>query len=94
MDVFEILDGYTSGYGLCFVDLDDPNLTRVPKLSQTWYSAFLKGHTPPILKPKTLMALYKVTHHKYAIDELSENIHLETIEDSDQAGPQNGPYKH
>ncbi|GAB4861429.1 glycosyl hydrolase 1 [Ancistrocladus abbreviatus] len=48
LDVFELLDGYASGFGLYYVDLDDPNLTRYPKLSQQWYSAFLKGKSIPL----------------------------------------------
>ncbi|KAJ8749604.1 hypothetical protein K2173_026253 [Erythroxylum novogranatense] len=43
MDVLEVLDGYGSSYGLYYVDLDDPELKRQPKLSQHWYSEFLKG---------------------------------------------------
>ena len=38
-----MLDGYESSYGLYFVDLDDPDLKRQPKLSAHWYSNFLKG---------------------------------------------------
>ena len=43
LDVFEMLDGYESGFGLFYVDLDDPDLRRQPKLSRHWYSNFLKG---------------------------------------------------
>ncbi|KAJ9187777.1 hypothetical protein P3X46_003197 [Hevea brasiliensis] len=43
LDVFELLDGKGSSYGLYFVDLDDPSLTRLPKKSARWYSTFLKG---------------------------------------------------
>ncbi|XP_071721709.1 beta-glucosidase 11-like [Rutidosis leptorrhynchoides] len=43
LDVLELLDGLVSGFGLYYVDLDDPHLTRYPKLSQRWYSQFLKG---------------------------------------------------
>ncbi|XP_038708906.1 beta-glucosidase 11-like isoform X2 [Tripterygium wilfordii] len=43
LDVFELLDGYKSGFGLFYVDLDDPDLKRYPKLSAYWYSNFLKG---------------------------------------------------
>ncbi|XP_017978275.1 PREDICTED: beta-glucosidase 11 isoform X3 [Theobroma cacao] len=43
LDVFELLDGYESGYGLYYIDLDDPDLKRYPKLSRDWYSHFLKG---------------------------------------------------
>ncbi|KAI3506628.1 hypothetical protein L2E82_19840 [Cichorium intybus] len=42
-DLFEMLDGYKSGYGLYYVDLDDKELTRYPKLSADWYANFLKG---------------------------------------------------
>lgn len=43
LDVFELLDGYESGYGLYYVDLDDKDLKRYPKTSVKWYSKFLKG---------------------------------------------------
>ncbi|KAK9136880.1 hypothetical protein Sjap_007474 [Stephania japonica] len=43
MDLFELFSGYEFSYGLYYVDLDDPNLTRYPKLSAVWYSGFLKG---------------------------------------------------
>ncbi|GJW46900.1 transposase, Ptta/En/Spm [Tanacetum coccineum] len=33
MDLFELLDGYNTGYGLYYVDLDDKDLTRYPKFS-------------------------------------------------------------
>jgi beta-glucosidase len=37
-----MLDGYESGFGLYYVDLDDPDLKRQPKLSAHWYKHFLK----------------------------------------------------
>lgn len=43
LDVFELLDGYNSGFGLYYVDLDDPDRKRYPKVSARWYSRFLKG---------------------------------------------------
>ncbi|MCL7049667.1 hypothetical protein MKW94_022452 [Papaver nudicaule] len=44
LDSFELLDGYTSNFGLYYVDLiNDPDLKRYPKLSAHWYSNFLKG---------------------------------------------------
>jgi len=43
MDVFEIVGGYELSYGLYYVDMNDPNLRRKPKLSAKWYSNFLKG---------------------------------------------------
>ncbi|XP_031264389.1 beta-glucosidase 11-like [Pistacia vera] len=44
LDVFELLDGYGSSFGLYYVDLNDPGLKRYPKLSAHWYSHFLKGN--------------------------------------------------
>ncbi|KAJ8898626.1 hypothetical protein K2173_004239 [Erythroxylum novogranatense] len=43
LDILEILDGYRTSFGLYYVDLDDPDLKRQPKLSAHWYSQFLKG---------------------------------------------------
>jgi len=43
IDAFELLDGYESIYGLYYVDRNDPELRRSPKLSAIWYSQFLKG---------------------------------------------------
>ncbi|XP_038980478.1 beta-glucosidase 22-like isoform X5 [Phoenix dactylifera] len=42
LDVFELLAGYRSRFGLYFVDFDDEKRERVPKLSAFWYSNFLK----------------------------------------------------
>ncbi|KAK7835046.1 beta-glucosidase 11 [Quercus suber] len=43
LDVLELLDGYESSYGLYYVDFDDLDLKRQPKLSAHWYSHFLKS---------------------------------------------------
>ena len=43
MDGLEFLGGYQTAYGLYYVDLDDKQLRRYPKLSAHWYSNFLKG---------------------------------------------------
>ncbi|MED6155526.1 glycosyl hydrolase 1, variant 2 [Stylosanthes scabra] len=43
IDLFELLDGYDSSFGLYYVDQNDPELKRYPKLSAKWYSWFLKG---------------------------------------------------
>lgn len=43
MDLFEVLFGYEYSFGLYYVDFNDPNRTRYAKLSQKWYSGFLKG---------------------------------------------------
>ncbi|KAK4282495.1 hypothetical protein QN277_013864 [Acacia crassicarpa] len=52
LDLLELLDGYTSAFGLYYVDLDDSHLTRYPKLSAKWYSQFLKGReTSSIVDP-------------------------------------------
>ena len=45
MDVYELLGGYGPKYGLYYVNFSDTHLTRFPKLSAHWYSAFLKGDT-------------------------------------------------
>ncbi|KAK9281307.1 hypothetical protein L1049_004205 [Liquidambar formosana] len=45
LDVLELLDGYESSYGMYYVDLEDPDLKRYPKLSAHWYSDFLKGRS-------------------------------------------------
>ncbi|KAM1100092.1 hypothetical protein ACFX2I_006636 [Malus domestica] len=42
LDSIELLGGYKSSYGLYYVDLEDPDLKRQPKLSAHWYSHFLK----------------------------------------------------
>ncbi|RWV82871.1 hypothetical protein GW17_00055592 [Ensete ventricosum] len=42
MDVFELITGYQSRFGLYFVNFDDENRQRKPKLSAQWYSSFLK----------------------------------------------------
>ncbi|XP_021775388.1 beta-glucosidase 31-like [Chenopodium quinoa] len=43
LDVYELLFGFDYTFGIYYVDYNDPNLTRHPKLSQQWYSQFLKG---------------------------------------------------
>ncbi|KAG7594293.1 Glycoside hydrolase family 1 [Arabidopsis thaliana x Arabidopsis arenosa] len=45
MDLYELLDGYKSTFGLYSVNFSDPHLKRSPKLSAHWYSGFLKGRT-------------------------------------------------
>ncbi|XP_073314575.1 beta-glucosidase 10-like isoform X3 [Primulina huaijiensis] len=43
LDCLELLDGFDSSFGMCYVDLDDKDLKRYPKLSARWYSNFLNG---------------------------------------------------
>lgn len=43
--MFELFDGYEAGFGLYYVDMEDIELKRYPKLSAHWYSDFLKGTT-------------------------------------------------
>ncbi|MED6199484.1 Beta-glucosidase 11 [Stylosanthes scabra] len=45
MDVFELLGGFETTYGLYYIDLKDPTLRRQPKLSSLWYSNFLNNRT-------------------------------------------------
>ncbi|CAK9322250.1 unnamed protein product [Citrullus colocynthis] len=33
LDVYELLSGYSNGYGWIYLDLDDPDLKRYPKFS-------------------------------------------------------------
>ncbi|KAI0510360.1 hypothetical protein KFK09_010961 [Dendrobium nobile] len=42
LDIFELLDGYKSSFGLYHVNFKDNERQRVPKLSAYWYSNFLK----------------------------------------------------
>ncbi|XP_057754916.1 beta-glucosidase 11-like isoform X2 [Arachis stenosperma] len=56
LDAFELLSGYEFSYGLYFVDLKDPSLSRQPKLSAKWYSDFLK--TRP-MDPNVTMQIQK-----------------------------------
>ncbi|MCL7024251.1 hypothetical protein MKW94_001030 [Papaver nudicaule] len=42
LDVFELLSGYQSRYGLVHVNFGDKHLKRTPKSSALWYSNFLK----------------------------------------------------
>ncbi|KAL2945378.1 Beta-glucosidase 22 [Bienertia sinuspersici] len=48
LDVYELLYSFNYTFGLYYVDYNDPNLGRHPKLSQEWYSAFLKGQNVTI----------------------------------------------
>ncbi|XP_057458108.1 beta-glucosidase 11-like isoform X2 [Lotus japonicus] len=49
LDMFEVLNGYESSYGLYFIDLKDPALRRQSKLSSVWYSNFLNnGNIPKV----------------------------------------------
>lgn len=43
LDGLELLGGYVPSYGLYYVDLDDKELRRYPKLSAYWYVNFLNG---------------------------------------------------
>ncbi|KAL0710037.1 hypothetical protein Bca4012_017015 [Brassica carinata] len=45
MDLYELLDGYGSTFGLYYVNFSDSHRKRSPKHSAHWYSAFLKGDT-------------------------------------------------
>ncbi|XP_060676273.1 beta-glucosidase 11-like isoform X2 [Ziziphus jujuba] len=45
LDAFELFDAFESSFGLYYVDIEDPDLKRYPKLSAHWYSDFLKGKT-------------------------------------------------
>ena len=40
LDNFEWRDGFNKRFGLVYVDLDDPNLSRHPKDSALWFSQY------------------------------------------------------
>ncbi|XP_073314570.1 beta-glucosidase 10-like isoform X2 [Primulina huaijiensis] len=42
-DCLELLNGFDSGFGMYYVDLNDKDLKRYEKLSGRWYTNFLKG---------------------------------------------------
>ncbi|XP_055813420.1 beta-glucosidase 11-like [Solanum dulcamara] len=58
LDGLELLGGYVPSYGLYYVDLDDHELRRYPKLSAYWYANFLKG------KSSTKSSIYQVDQDK------------------------------
>ncbi|XP_061347337.1 hydroxyisourate hydrolase-like isoform X1 [Gastrolobium bilobum] len=49
LDLFELLDGYGTSFGIYYVDRNDPELKRYPKLSAKWYSRFLRGGSTSIV---------------------------------------------
>ncbi|KAK7392319.1 hypothetical protein VNO78_20753 [Psophocarpus tetragonolobus] len=49
IDVLELLDGYKSSFGLYYVDRNDPELKRYPKLSAKWYNRFLRARSTSIV---------------------------------------------
>ncbi|XP_037414529.1 beta-glucosidase 2-like [Triticum dicoccoides] len=53
MDLFELLSGYQSRYGLYRVDFADERLPRQARLSARWYSAFLKHNGTSALVSRT-----------------------------------------
>ncbi|KAJ6816589.1 beta-glucosidase 11-like [Iris pallida] len=50
LDLFELLEGYESSYGMYYVNFGDKQLKRYPKLSAHWYSNFLKRRSSIIHK--------------------------------------------
>ena len=52
MDLFELLAGYESKYGLYHVDFDDERRPRQARLSARWYSSFLKKNGSSIRVPR------------------------------------------
>lgn len=62
LDGFELLGGYVKSFGLYYVDLDDKELRRYPKLSAYWYDNFLKGKSSTnssILQVDKQIPIYK-----------------------------------
>ncbi|XP_054789015.1 beta-glucosidase 11-like [Prosopis cineraria] len=56
LDLYELLGGYKISYGLYYVDLNDRELRRQPKLSAKWYANFLHRRT---IDPKVIIELKK-----------------------------------
>ena len=54
-DLFEAIGGFTNGFGLYYVDLDDKEYTRYPKLSSHWYANFLKGDNMTAIIPNIMV---------------------------------------
>ncbi|KAK3020836.1 hypothetical protein RJ639_045518, partial [Escallonia herrerae] len=79
LDVFELLDGYESSFGLYYVDLDDKGLKRYPKLSADWYSNFLKGGS---IGPDIITDLLQVCIHAPAREEKRIGVVDDNIETS------------
>ncbi|XP_044977412.1 beta-glucosidase 2-like [Hordeum vulgare subsp. vulgare] len=63
MDLFELLGGYQSRYGLYRVDFADERLPRQARLSARWYSSFLKhnGTSALVLRTPVNQALNSVS---------------------------------
>ncbi|KAL6849894.1 hypothetical protein ACP4OV_020521 [Aristida adscensionis] len=47
MDLYELLGGFSTTYGLYYVDFADKDLKRYPRSSAVWYAEFLKGNKKP-----------------------------------------------
>ncbi|CAI0397131.1 unnamed protein product [Linum tenue] len=45
-DNFEWADGYTSRFGLYYIDFKDPKFARIPKSSACWFKRFLQTPSP------------------------------------------------
>uniref|UniRef100_A0A453FS67 Uncharacterized protein n=1 Tax=Aegilops tauschii subsp. strangulata TaxID=200361 RepID=A0A453FS67_AEGTS len=63
MDLFELLSGFQSRYGLYRVDFTDERLPRQARLSARWYSGFLKhnGTSALVLRTPVNQALNSVS---------------------------------
>ncbi|CAH1446802.1 unnamed protein product [Lactuca virosa] len=55
LDLFEVIGGYASAYGLYYVDMADKELTRYPKLSAHWYANFIKGKNLSAIIPNIMV---------------------------------------
>ncbi|XP_010438545.1 PREDICTED: beta-glucosidase 9-like isoform X1 [Camelina sativa] len=43
VDLYELLGGYSTSFGLYYVNFSDPGRKRSPRLSVSWYTGFLNG---------------------------------------------------
>ncbi|XP_074268553.1 cyanidin 3-O-glucoside 5-O-glucosyltransferase (acyl-glucose)-like isoform X1 [Silene latifolia] len=53
VDMYELMFGTKYTFGLYYIDFNDPKLTRHPRLSQRWYSKFLKAGNVSIARQYT-----------------------------------------
>ncbi|KAL0545671.1 hypothetical protein IC582_015562 [Cucumis melo] len=66
MDNFEWIDGFTTRFGLWYVDFQ--TLERHPKLSAHWFASFLGGNLHQLTKSSSIIDKKKNTFHSLTYD--------------------------
>ncbi|KAH9619538.1 hypothetical protein KSS87_014651 [Heliosperma pusillum] len=62
LDMYELLFGTKSTFGLYYIDFKDPKLTRHPRLSQRWYARFLKARKASTARENTFATSRRNPH--------------------------------